>query len=307
MESFSRLVLALLASAPLSVSAAEPTSPVAADVPVSFAYGVEPSVKMRVLGAASKLLGNQHKEVMRAEGLVLQTVLLDIPDGICFVEVGLTLPSPANKMERLAEYSAWAASKKARYSEGGEACEVSFQTALSYLINDNFLGAESIRTTKSRTRDPKKPIFRDAPRQPDTVTHYSFGLSEAGERRVAGSLGDRWTVPLDHRKFALFQLMRNGKTVEGYDYCLLLAGLTATAPDGVNPRLPSSYEAAVAPACTIALQDEVLYKKVRTSYERDLVEFMKFNVEYGQTYPSIADIKNAVKAVDRARAASLRN
>lgn len=300
MNLISRYLPALCLSAvlPLSHAQAPAVATQTADVPVSVIIGEQRLDADRIQAIANEMVSPQQAAALRAHGVSLHTMLFSFKGGLCHAEVGTAVRPTDNNPARNPHWSAWAASEGKDTAIPAKTCEKALRGALKILLSpdpDSFTDAE-LRKTVKITSTPAKPTFRTTNRKASTLNHSTSGLSDYGKQMVVDTLGDRWIVPLDHRKFSAFVYLRQPKTLEGNRYCFLMTGLTAVPPPGdtearIPARLSSRFE--MGADCANAVVEAGL-EQLRDTYEEDLDAFYQYNTEPGQTYPSAAEIRKTL-------------
>lgn len=280
---------------PLSHAQAPAAGDAAANVPVSVIFGEQRLSEERIQAIANEMVSPQQAAALRTHGLSLHTMVFSFNTGLCHAEVGTAMMPTGNQSTREPHWAAWAASEGKDTAIPAKTCEKAFRAALKNLVGTDAFTDANLREAAQVTATPSKPTF-PAKREANTVSHATWGLSNRGKQMIADTLAERWTVPLDHRKFSAFVYLRELKTLEGNKYCFLLTGLTAKKPLGsINARIPAQLSSRfrMGEDCANPLVEAGL-EKLRDTYEEDLEAFYKYNTEPGQTYPSAAEVRKTL-------------
>jgi len=246
------------------------------------------------------LIGPRHAAALRDHGVALHTMLFGFSSGLCSAEVGTAALPTNGQATRLTYRFGWAASEGKGSASMASTCEKALRAAIKNLIGTEAFTDEDLQRAAQWTADPAKPVFVSGNRQPGTVNHFTSGLTDAGTELVVSTLGDRWTIPLDHRKFSAFVMFRQDKTLEGHMHCLVLTGLSPRPPaSGTSIRMPAlvSSRSLVGQDCARPVI-EAGVTELRDSYGDDLEDFYRLSREPGQTYPSIAEVRKALAKFD---------
>ncbi|MFN3303576.1 MAG: hypothetical protein ACK44A_07635 [Roseateles sp.] len=289
-------VLCLHAVLPLAHAQTPATTEPTADVPVSVIFGEQRLGLDRIQAIANEMMSPQQAAALRAHGLSLHTMLFSFKFGLCHAEVGTAVRPVDSKSTRMPYWSAWAASEGKDSAIPAKACEKALRAAMKNLAGTEAFTDANLRKAVQVTSTPSKPAHPTGKREANTVNHSTWGLSDYGKQSIADTLGDRWILPLDHRRFSAFVYLREPKTLEGNSYCFLMTGLTAKPPLGdTSARIPAmlSSRAKVNEDCANAVVEAGL-EQLRDTYEEDLDAFYKYNTEPGQTYPSAVEVRKTL-------------
>lgn len=296
------LAAALWLGAAGSAGAQQPTE--ADDVPLYLLYEGEHLSSARAQVVARATLAQDQVDALKASGIALQTFAFAFKGGPCYVEIGTALPRQGDRMPRQPSWRAWAMAERRAKEAPALTCERAMGAALKDLADTGeALTPAQLKVAAQRTADPARPRFESGQRRKGVVNHNHEGLSDFGKQSIADTLGDRWTLALDHRKFSAFVYMRQTKTVEGHAYCLLLSGLTANQPEGVNVRMPANLYAryVLADGPTADCANKVFnpsLEALHADFQDDLDDFFKYGTETGQSYPAASEIRKIVAKYD---------
>lgn len=288
--------LTLCGTMPLALAQVQSAPPQQTDVPVSVIFGEERLGEDRIQAVANEMVSPQQAAALRAHGLSLHTMLFSFKTGLCHAEVGTAVQPTDSKSTRMPYWQAFAASEGKDTTNTAKTCEKALRAAMKNLVGTEAFTDANLRKAVQLTSTPSKPTFPTAKREADTVSHSTSGLSDYGKQSIPDTLSDRWTLPLDHRKFSAFVFLRQLKTLEGNSYCFLMTGLTANPPLGATgTRIPAmlSRRFKMGEDCANGVVKAGL-EELRDTYEEDLDAFYKYNTEPGQTYPSAAEVRKTL-------------